>query len=130
MDERKAIGQYGVSGYILKECRQEMAEPIQDIIEKHINRIFGDIFRMLRNIRMAYHFLDKDMNRKIITTMTILKLKYAEVIWSLHKEKHVLQRIATKMVNKLEDLTYEEISKEMHLTTLKEGRERGDLITI
>ena len=33
LDERKAIGPDGVSGYILKECRQEMAEPIHDIIE-------------------------------------------------------------------------------------------------
>ena len=33
MNERKAIGQDGVSGYILKERRQEMAEPIHDIIE-------------------------------------------------------------------------------------------------
>ena len=29
LDEGKAIGPDGVSGYILKECRQEMAEPIQ-----------------------------------------------------------------------------------------------------
>ena len=41
-----------------------------------------------------------------------------------------IQRIATKMVPDLEDLTYEERLKEMHLTTLKETRERGDLITI
>ena len=34
------------------------------------------------------------------------------------------------MVPELEDLTYEERLKEMHLTTLKERRERGDLITI
>ena len=40
-----------------------------------------------------------------------------------------IQRIATKMVLDLEDLTYKERLKEMHLTTLKE-RERGDLITI
>ena len=40
-----------------------------------------------------------------------------------------IQRIATKMVPQLEDLTYEERSKEMHLTTLKERRERGDFIT-
>ena len=33
LNERKAIGPDGVSGYILKECRQEMAEPIHDIIE-------------------------------------------------------------------------------------------------
>ena len=55
--------------------------------------------------------------------------------WFPHKIKPVLklkriQRIATKMVAELEDLTYEERLKEMHLTTLKEKRERGNLITI
>ena len=33
LDKRKAIEPDGVSGYILKECRQEMAEPIHNIIE-------------------------------------------------------------------------------------------------
>ena len=33
LDKRKAIGPDGASGYILKECRQKMAEPIHDIIE-------------------------------------------------------------------------------------------------
>ena len=33
LDERKVIGPDGVSGYILKECRQEMAGPIHNIIE-------------------------------------------------------------------------------------------------
>ena len=33
LDERKAIRPDEGSGYILKECRQEMAEPIDDIIE-------------------------------------------------------------------------------------------------
>ena len=32
-DKKVAIGPDGVSGYILKECRQEKAEPIHDIIE-------------------------------------------------------------------------------------------------
>ena len=63
------------------------------------------------------------------------KLEYAEVTWPMHKKKHVLkleriQRIATKMVPEMDELTYEERLKEMHLTTLKERRERGDSITI
>ena len=33
LDERKAIGLDAGSGYILKECRQEIAEPFHDIIE-------------------------------------------------------------------------------------------------
>ena len=40
-----------------------------------------------------------------------------------------IQRIATKIVPELEDLTYEKRLKEIHLT-LKERRERGDLTTI
>ena len=41
-----------------------------------------------------------------------------------------IQRIATKMVPEMRDLTYEERLKEMKLPTLEERRERGDLITI
>ena len=57
------------------------------------------------------------------------------IIQSLHKKKHVLkleriQRIATKMVPELEHLIYDVRLKEMHLTTLKKRREKGDLITI
>ena len=81
---------------------------------------------------MALHFLDKDMMRKIITTMIRPKLKHAEVIWSPHKKKHELkleriQRRATKMVSDLEGLTYKERLKGMQPTTLKE---RVDLITM
>ena len=41
------------------------------------------------------------------------KLEYAEVIWSPKKKKHALklkriQKIATKMVPELENITYEE----------------------
>ena len=85
---------------------------------------------------MAFQFLDKDVMRKIITsTMIRSKLKYAKVIWSLHKKMHMLKLerikgIATKMVSDLLDLTYEERLKEMQLTTLKERRERGNFIII
>ena len=80
-----------------------------------------------------FHFLDKDIMRKIITTMIRPKLEYTEVIRSPHKKKHVLkleriQRIATKMVPDLENLTHEERLKEIHLTKLKERRERKEKI--
>merc|ERR1712035_247280 len=63
------------------------------------------------------------------------KLEYAAVVWSPYKKKHIrklerIQRIATKMVAELKELTYEERLKEMKLPTLEERRERGDLITI
>ena len=61
---------------ILSIAKQEkdLGVVIQDNLspEKHINGIFGD------TLRMAFHFLDKDMMRKIITTMIRPKLEYAE----------------------------------------------------
>ena len=42
---------------------------------------------MLKNITMAFHFLDKDMIREIVTTMIRPILEYAEVIWFLYKKK-------------------------------------------
>ena len=49
---------------IAKE-EKDLGVVIQDSLssEKHINRIFGDTFRMLGNIQMAFHFLDKDINK-------------------------------------------------------------------
>ena len=109
---------------------------IQDNLspENYIDRTFGDTFKMLRNIWMTFHFLDKDMMRKILITMIRPKLEYAEVIWSPYKKKHVLkleriQKIATKMVPELEDLPYEERLNEMQSSTLEERRERN-LITL
>ena len=77
---------------IAKE-EKDLGVVIQDNLspKKHISRIFGDTFKMLRNIRMAFYFIDKDMIRKIITSMIITKLEYAEVIGCPHNKKHVLK---------------------------------------
>ncbi len=61
-------------------------------------------------------------------------MEYAEVVWSPYKKKHInklerIQRIATKMVPELKDLSYMDRLKEMQLTTLQEQRER-DLISV
>ena len=47
---------------IAKEVKDQ-GVVIQDNLppEKQIGKIFGDTFMMLRNKRMAFHFLDKDM---------------------------------------------------------------------
>ena len=96
---------------------------IQDNLspEKHIDRIFSDTFRMLRNIRMAFRFLDKDIMRKTVTSIIRQKLDYVEVIWSPHKKIHVLkleriQKIATKVVPTMINLTNEERFLKMQLT--------------
>ena len=52
---------------------------IQDNLspKKHLDKIFGSM--MSKNIKMAFHILDKDMMRKIITKMIRPKLQYAGV---------------------------------------------------
>ncbi len=69
--------------------------------EKHIN-IFGDAYRMLRNVRTAFTYMDKDMMWKISTTIRP-KLEYVVVVWSPLKKKHRrklerIKKIAMKLV--------------------------------
>ena len=110
---------------------------LQNILspEKHIDKIFGDIFMMLRNLLTAFYFLEKDMMRKIIKLIIIPKLEYAEVLWSPHKKKHALileriQKITTKTVPELKDSLCEEKLKEMQLNTNASGRESEKLTAV
>ena len=74
--------------YINRKRRKNLGVIISGNLssEKHIDRIFSDTFMMLRNIWMAFHFLDKDMMRKMITLMFRPKLEYAEVKWLLTRK--------------------------------------------
>ena len=56
---------------------QENGQP-----ESHIDRIFGETYNLLKNIRLAFHYMDKDMMKKLICTMIRPRLEYAGVIWS------------------------------------------------
>ena len=58
-------------------------------LENHINKIPGDTYQLLRNIRMAFKYLDEEIINKLITSLIRPKLEYAAVIWSLHKKKHI-----------------------------------------
>ncbi|XP_050692945.1 uncharacterized protein LOC126983856 [Eriocheir sinensis] len=126
-------------GEILKKVNEErdLGVIMQDYVQpgSHINWIFGDTYNMVRNIGIAFHYMDKEMMKKLITAMIRPKLEYMETLWSPHMKKHIvklerIQRMATKMVPELEGLTYEERLKEMDLPTLEQRRERGDLIQI
>ena len=56
---------------------------------KYMTKIFGLSYKMLTNIRMAFHYMHKDMMKKIITSMIRPRLEYAAVVWS----PRVLKRI-------------------------------------
>ena len=54
--------------------------------EKHINKITGDTYQLLRNIKMVLKYLDEEMINKLITTLIQPKLEYATVIWLPQKK--------------------------------------------
>ena len=56
--------------------------------EHHIKKIVSEKLNLLRNIRTSFTYLDKEMMRKIITSMIRMRLEYAAVIWSPHEKKH------------------------------------------
>ncbi len=102
--------------------------------EKHINRLFGEAYKMLQNIKTSFNFIDKKMMRKI-TIMIRPKLEYASMAWSPHKKKEIrklkrIQRIAKKLVPKISNMTYDDKLREKELPTLEQRRERGDMVTL
>ncbi len=114
-----------------------MGITIQDNLspEKHINKIIGGTYRLLTSMKIAFNYMDEQMLSKIISTMIRPRLEYAAVVWSPHLKKHInkmerVQRIATKMIPELKGLKYEERLERLGLPTLKERRERGDMITM
>ena len=134
---RRPIWEYKMGKEVIKKSKEEkdLGVVVQDNLspEAHIRGVFGSTYRMLTNIRVAFHYMDMSMMKKIITTMVRPKLEYAAVVWSPHHKKDIrklerIQRIATKMVPDLRDLTYEDRLMEIELPTLQSRRERGDLV--
>ena len=88
---------------------KDLGVVIQDTLnpaEQHINKLLGSTYKMLANIRVAYHYMDKDMMKRILTSMIRPRLEYAAVMWSPHAKKDItkqerIQRVATKMVPEL-----------------------------
>ena len=73
---------------------------------------------MLSNIRVTFHYMDKEMMSKMVQPM----LEYSVVVWSPHMKKDIrkferIQRTATKMVPELRDSEYEDRLKETGLIT-------------
>lgn len=128
--------------YKLGECVINPSEKEKDLgiivrgdlsPESHINKVVGEAYGLLNRVRIAFNYLNEDMLVKIIKSMVRPKLEYAAVVWSPHLKKHItklekVQKVATKMIPELRQLTYEERLEKLNLPTLRERRERGDVI--
>ena len=102
---------------------------------KHINKITGETYNLVKNIRTAFTYIDEEMVKKLITSMIRPRLEYAALVWSPNLKKEIrkverIQRAATKLPETLRDCTYEERLEKLGLITLEKRRERGDLIAL
>ena len=103
--------------------------------EKHVNRITAETYNLLRNIKVAFTYVDEEMIKKLVIALIRPRLEYAATVWSPSTKKHIrklerIQRAATKIPQSLRELTYEERLCILGLTTLEQRRERGDLIMV
>ena len=84
-------------------------------------------------IRRSFTHLDCDSFRRMFIAFVRPHLEYGQSVWSPHLLKHVkaienVQIRATKLVNGLHDLDYEERLRRLDLPTLSYRRRRGDMI--
>ncbi len=94
---------------------------------KHINRITGETYNLLRIIKAAFTYLDEEMVKKLITSMIRPRLEYAALVWSPRLKKKIrklerIQRAATKLPETLRDHTYEVRLERLEITTLERRR--------
>ena len=130
---------YKIGNEVISKKREEkdLGVIVQDNLspEKHISRIIGGAYGLLTNMRVAFNYMDEEMLRELIVSMIRPRLEYAAVVWSPHLKKHInklerVQRMATKMIPDLRELTYAERLEKLQLPTLYERRERGDQIAM
>ncbi len=90
------------------------------------NRNVGIIFR-------TFNFMDKDIFLNLYKSIVRPHLEYASAVWSLVFKKDKIsienvQRRATRLVNSLKNLSYEQRMKELGLPSLEYRRTRADMV--
>ena len=103
--------------------------------EEHINLKIKSASTMAGLIRRTFSFLDGKMFVKLFTALARPHLEYSQAVWAPHLVKHRdlierVQRRATKQIDGLKNLSYEERLKEIGLPTLAYRRKRGDMIEV
>ncbi len=75
--------------------------------ERDGGRGTGETYNLLRNIKIAFTYIDEEMIKKLITSMICSRLEYAAILWSPKLKKEIrkverIQRAATKLPETLE----------------------------
>ena len=97
-----------------------------EVAAKSANRILGLTSK-------SFHYRTKNTLVPLFKTLVRPKLEFSAAAWNpwLEKDIEVLEKVQRRLIRSLSNVrgaTYEEKLKDAGLTTLKDRRERGDLI--
>ena len=130
------------SGQELIEIEQVKSEKDLGVIfddkllfREHISKNSALANRNLGLIFKSFNYLDKEVFLALYKSLVRPHLEYLTTVWSLMYKKDTMilentQRRATKMVNSLSNVTYEERLKKLGLPTLEYRRMRADVIEV
>ena len=101
----------------------------------HINKKISSANSIVGLIRRSFSFLDANSFRKLFCAFVRPHLEYGQAVWSPHLQKHIdaiekVQMRATKLVDGLKKMPYEDRLRKCKLTTLRFRRLRGDMIEV
>lgn len=103
--------------------------------DEHIANKVNKANALVGLIRRSFSYLDGELFKKLFTSFVRPHLEYAQAVWHPHLVKHKrvienVQKRATKLVDGMKDMSYEERLRELNLPTLEFRRERGDMIEV
>ena len=101
--------------------------------ENNITQCVKAANKMLGMIKRTFSFMDKDMLVQLIKTFIRPHLEYGQQASSPYLKKDLknledVQRRATKLLNHIEHLPYEERLKYLNLYSIEDRLKRGDMI--
>ena len=101
--------------------------------EKNVARNVKKADKILGMIRRTFSYMDKDMLQQLIKVFIRPHLEYAQQAWCPHLKKDIMllesvQRRATKLLDSIATLPYEERLKFLNLYSIEDRLKRGDLI--
>ena len=103
--------------------------------ESHLSAKVKKANQMMGLIRRVFSFMGKEMFIRLYPAFVRSQLEYSQVVWSPWRKRHVrliesVQERATKLVDGMGNLMYDERLKALGLTTLSYRRMRGDMIEV
>ena len=135
--EIKFLYKYSINNIQIDTCSSEKDLGVffdnKLIFDNHINYAVNKANSMLGLIKRSFLYLDIDSFLCLYKSLVRPHLEYGNIIWyPLFKRQSAMlervQRRATRMLTELNDLSYQDRLKRLHLPSLKARRVRGDLI--